>query len=317
MIVSPRTRSAEWRSGVAWEEPDCLLCGSDRRTPVLEAADPSDAGRGLRFAVVRCADCGLQYTCPRPDPATIGQFYAADYGPFRRPRLKNRGEPWGPLAAMMGRPCVERRTLPWHGQGRLLDFGCGGGSYLERMRAQGWNVAGLDASAPTAERVRRELGIPCHVGTLPHPDLAPGSFDVVTMWHALEHVHDPLSVLRAAHDLLAPGGRLLIAVPNIASAPARWFGPSWFGLELPRHLTHFTPTTLRAFVEKAGFHFDRGRMVRHSDWLRLSAQLSGRQGRRSVGQRLLTNKSAAKLVAWGCYLTQRADCIFAAGSKDI
>src|SRR5436305_265043 len=148
MIVSPQAQPTGTRSGISWDEPACLLCGSDRRWPLVEAADTSAGGRGLRFVVVRCDDCGLCYTSPRPD--------------------------------------------------------------------------------------RRR-------------------------------------VLRAAYDLLAPGGRLMVAVPNIESAAFQWFGPAWFGLDLPRHLTHFTPPTLRAMFDAAGFRVARLRLIRHSDWLRSSA----------------------------------------------
>ena len=142
--------------------------------------------------------------------------------------------------------------IPWHGRGRLLDFGCGGGAYLERMHRQGWDVTGLDVSAAAVECVRTRLGLRALLGTLPHPELKPATFDVVTMWHSLEHVHEPLEVLRAAHQLLAPGGKLLVATPNIDSLPFRWFGQAWYGLDLPRHLTHFSSRTLRRLLERAG-----------------------------------------------------------------
>src|SRR5581483_9414447 len=197
MILSPQALAAPPAPGISWDEPPCPLCGGTRRRPVIEAPDPNPEGRGLRFAVVSCGDCGLCYTCPRPDPRSIGQFYPVAYRPHRRPRHKARPARWAPVAALFGRPCVERRVLPWHGEGRLLDFGCGGGSFLERMRHQGWQVTGVDVSAETVARVRAELGVRTLTGSLPHPNLAPGTFDVVTMWHSLEHVHDPLAVLRA------------------------------------------------------------------------------------------------------------------------
>ncbi|HZT83575.1 MAG TPA: class I SAM-dependent methyltransferase, partial [Gemmataceae bacterium] len=108
-------------------------------------------------------------------------------------------------------------------------------------------------------------------------DLAPASFDRVTMWQSLEHVHDPLAVLRAAHRLLVPGGELLVAVPTIDSLAFRWFGPHWLGLDLPRHLTHFTPGTLGAMLLRAGFTVERVGRQRHSGWLRKSARRAGRR----------------------------------------
>ncbi|HTK75412.1 MAG TPA: class I SAM-dependent methyltransferase [Gemmataceae bacterium] len=223
---------------------------------------------------------------------------------------------WSFFTRLRGRPCVERRVLPWHGQGRLLDFGCGGGSFLRRMQQQGWQATGLDVSAETVERVRGELGVRVLTGTLPHPELQRASFDVVTMWHSLEHVHDPLDVLRAAYDLLTPGGRLMVAVPNIDSAAFHWFGPAWFALDLPRHLTHFAPPTLRAMLEAAGFRVTQLRRIRHSDWLRSSAKLASRIGRPTFWQRQLVRKPIARTVAWACYAAGQADCMLAVGEKN-
>jgi len=295
---------------VTWEEPDCPLCGGKQRRAVLEAPDPHPGGPGLWFAVVECGDCGLHYTCPRPDEASIAAFYPMDYRPHRS-RGREFARPNAPLAWLRGRPCVERRTLPWHGHGRLLDFGCGGGSFLDRMHRQGWSVTGVDVAPAAIEMVKSAVGVRALQGTLPHPDLEPASFDVITMWHSLEHAHRPLSVLRAARQLLAPSGKLLIAVPNLAGWPFRWFGPSWFGLDLPRHLCHFTPTTLKLMLAEAGFPGAAVRMIRHSDWLRSSAKLACARPHVTAWQRGLTLKPLARLAAWSCYLFGRSDCMLA------
>lgn len=297
---------------VLWDDTPCPLCGAESPALVLEAPDATPAeGRGLWFAVVRCEQCGLMYTNPRPSPESIGKFYPADYRPHRRPRKMRHSRPGRPLlATLFGRPCNERRgTIPWHGLGRLLDFGCGGGSFLKRMADQGWNVTGLDAAVGAVREVQEELGLQALVGTLPHPDLRPCSFDVVTMWHSLEHVHRPLEILREAHKLLTPGGKLIVATPNIESLPFHWFGQSWFGLDLPRHLTHFHPKSLREMLETAGFHVEQVRMIRHGDWLRSSAKLAVKQGRGSVFSRLLHLKPIAKAVAWVCYAIGMSDCM--------
>src|SRR5260221_105975 len=119
--------------------------------------------------------------------------------------------------------------------------------------APGWQVRGLDVSASAVAEVQPQRRLPALVGSLPHHELRRATFDVITMWHSLEHVHAPLEVLREAHRLLAPGGRLVVAVPNIDSLPFRWFGNAWYGLDLPRHLTHFAPRTLQMMLERAGF----------------------------------------------------------------
>jgi SAM-dependent methyltransferase len=182
------------------------------------------------------------------------------------------------------------------------------------MAEQGWQVTGLDASVGAVKTVR-ELGLKALVGTLPHPDLKPSSFDVVTMWHSLEHVHDPLSVLREAYQLLVPEGRLVIAVPNIESWPHHWFGRAWFGLDLPRHLTHFCPKTLQIMLECAGFRVESLRMLRHSDWLRSSARNAARQGPTGLFARLLRIKPIARLTAWMCFLAGKSDCLLAVAER--
>ena len=318
LLHRPAVAADPRRPSLAWEDTPCPLCGHDRVAMLLEAPDavPAD-GDGLWFAVVRCEHCGTAYTNPRPTPATIGRFYPPDYRPHRRPRKMETARPSRPVRSLLlGRPCNERRgTLPWHGRGRLLDFGCGGGGFLKRMADQGWEVTGLDAAVGAVRQIQEELGLKALVGSLPHPELPPGSFDVVTMWHSLEHVHRPLAILREAYRLLVPGGKLVVATPNIESLPFYWFGSSWFGLDLPRHLTHFTPKTLRAMLETAGFSVDGVRMLRHSDWLRSSAKLAVAQGRSSWRARLLRWKPAAKAVAWGCYVAGMSDCMMAVAER--
>jgi 2-polyprenyl-3-methyl-5-hydroxy-6-metoxy-1,4-benzoquinol methylase len=302
--------------GVAWEEVPCPLCGHPSGTPLLEAPDPLPA-KGLIFAVVRCVHCGLAYTNPRPTERTISRFYPADYRPHHRTgrgRPARRVSPF--LSRLLGRPCGERRgQLPWPGAGRLLDFGCGGGSFLKTMAVRGWEVTGLDASESAVQHVRDRLGLNALVGTLPHADLRPGSFDVVTMWHSLEHVHRPLAVLREAHRLLVPGGKLIVATPNIRSLPYCAFGSSWFGLDLPRHLTHFSPETLREMLDTAGFRSGPVRQMRHSDWLRSSAKLALRNGTGGLLSCALYWKPVAKFAAWACYAAGQADCILCVAER--
>lgn len=305
-LITPATSSGVI---VEWEEPDCLLCGGSHWQPVIEAPDNTKGGTGLWFAVVQCQSCGLCFTNPRPSATSIGQFYPSAYRPHRAPRKERHRKVRLRLMPEWGRPRKERQALPWHGEGRLLDFGCGGGSYLERMHRQGWRVLGMDTSAAAVERIQTVLGLPALEGTLPHPRLVAGSFDVITMWHSLEHVHRPVEILREAHRLLAPGGKLLVAVPNIDSLPFRMFRGSWYGLDLPRHLTHFSPWTLHLILEHVGFRVDPIRMVRHSDWFRSSAKLSCQDEDMPRWHRLLTFKPLSRLATWYSYVSRQCDCM--------
>jgi 2-polyprenyl-3-methyl-5-hydroxy-6-metoxy-1,4-benzoquinol methylase len=300
-------------SALVWDETACPLCAAWDFAPVLRAPDATRAA-GPVFQVVRCLQCGLHYTNPRPDANSIAQFYPTDYPPHHKQTRARNPHRWPLLARWTGHPCPERHTLPVFGTGRLLDFGCGNGIFLQRMAAQGWDVLGLDTSADVVARVQTDFGLPALVGTLPHPHLTPGSFSVITLWHALEHVHQPLAVLRAAYRLLAPGGRLIVATPNVASWPFQLFGQHWFALDLPRHLTHFAPATLRAMLTQASFSIASFRQLRHSEWLRHSAEQAYRQDR-ARWQRALACKPIARAVAWAGYLAGRADCMIAVAQK--
>jgi SAM-dependent methyltransferase len=293
-----------------WEEPDCLLCGRRDWSPLVEAPDATPGGSGLWFAVVQCQHCGLCFTNPRPSRDTIGQFYPPVYRPHRTRAPRSRR--WfGQRRAGQ----KERQILAWRGPGRLLDFGCGGGSFLAQMHRLDWHVTGLDISAAAIQRIRTELGLRALIGTLPHPELRPASFDLITMWHSLEHVHWPRDILLEAHRLLVPGGRLVVAVPNIDSLPFRWFGSAWYGLDLPRHLTHFAPATLRHMLEQVGFRVGPMRMVRHSDWLRSSTRLALERRRNLWWSLWLQNKPVSRLATWYAYLSRQSDCILTTAER--
>jgi SAM-dependent methyltransferase len=212
-------------------------------------------------------------------------------------------------------PAKEHDLFAKHGQDRLLDFGCGAGGFLMQMAKHGWDVCGIDVSEDSVRRLRDEMGIKALAGSLPHPDLIPASFDVITMWHALEHVHAPAEVLREAHRLLSPGGKLIIAVPNIDSLAFRWFQSAWFGLDLPRHLTHFAPWTLHLMLEKAGFRVHPVRMVRHSDWLWTAARRVIKSGHARRWHHWLTSKPLCRLVTAYAWLTSQSDCMIVTAER--
>lgn len=303
---------------IDWEEVPCPLCAHEHWTPFIEAADNDPRSSGLRFGIVRCDRCGLRFTNPRPTFESMARFYPAGYAPHRRARLARRPlRRWFPLVRLTGRPCPERRSLPWLGTGRLLDFGCGGGEYLCRMQEQGWKVTGLDSSPAVVRDLKENLGLRAFAGTLPHPQLRPGSFDVVTMWSSLEHVHQPLETLRAAYQLLMPGGRLYLAVPNIDSWPYQWLAHNWFALEVPRHLTHFNASSLRTMLEVAGFQIKTTRMIAHPEWLRQSARIASRAGEATFFHQLLKLKPVARFAAWMCFLAGQSDCIMAMAERPL
>src|SRR5262249_45937238 len=141
------------------------------------------------------------------------------------------------------------------------------------------------------------------------------SFDLITLRQALEHIHDPLSLLREVHRLLAPAGKLIVSVPNIDSWPFRWFGANWFGLDLPRHLTHFTPRTLRLMAERAGFWALKLDRAGHGKWTRVSAETACAEPAAPLWQRLLALRPVARLAAEIAVWLRRSDCLVLVAEK--
>jgi len=143
--------------------------------------------------------------------------------------------------------CLEQ-TAP----GRLLEVGSGQGEFLARMRARGWQVQGIDPDPRAAHIARERYGIEVAVGAMESARYAPGSFDAITMNHVIEHVFDPVGLLKQCYELLAENGRMVIVTPNADSLGHGLLGRDWRGLEPPRHLHIFSPRTMRRAVDCAG-----------------------------------------------------------------
>ncbi|MCP9485254.1 MAG: class I SAM-dependent methyltransferase [Gaiellaceae bacterium MAG52_C11] len=139
---------------------------------------------------------------------------------------------------------------------RLLEIGCAGGFFLDAAREAGIDVQGVEPSRDGSSFARDELGLPVLTGSFEDAGVS-GPFDAVCAFHVLEHVPDVRGFLAQARALLVPGGILALEVPNIGSARARRDGDRWFNLVPEFHCWHFSPTTLRRFVEEAGFEVDR------------------------------------------------------------
>jgi SAM-dependent methyltransferase len=138
------------------------------------------------------------------------------------------------------------------------------------MARRGWQVAGIELS-PAAARACAARGHPVHAGPLETAPGNGGEFDLVTGWMVLEHLHDPVGGLRKLHSWTRPGGWLALSVPNAACRERRWFGDAWFPLQLPNHLYHFTPATLRRMLQRAGWEVRRIALQRNLSDLIASA----------------------------------------------
>lgn len=137
--------------------------------------------------------------------------------------------------------------------GAILDIGCSSGAFLRVMKGPSWKLHGIEMEASTAERARAATGAEVFVGDVDDAPFRPESFDVITAFDLLEHVYRPRQFLGNVLRWLKPGGIFFTMLPNIDCWESRLFGSYWYGLELPRHLFHFSPRSLRHLLVDLGF----------------------------------------------------------------
>lgn len=243
----------------------CNGCNSDSYDVHFEQEDTrySSTPRG-KFRLVKCRKCALIYLNPRPTEAAIGAYYPDSFyeerptdltarsgsGSFLRKLFDNAGRRKRNAIREKIDAVRRFRSQP----GLLLDVGCAAGEFLESMKALGWRVEGADISQAMCTHVRSKLGIPCHEASINHLRLEPGVFDVITFWASMEHLYDPRSALRICHQALAENGLVVILVPNADSLEEKWLRKiDKNPIDIPRHLYHFSPTTLAGLLTTEAF----------------------------------------------------------------
>ncbi|MBL8911715.1 MAG: class I SAM-dependent methyltransferase [Archangium sp.] len=214
----------------------CVSCGAALRMRFDKVVDPQSLEN---FTIVECVECGLGHTDPQP--ADLAPYYGARYHGGRH----SFTDQW----------CTQRRlgflkesvSTP----GKLLDVGCGDGRFLEAAREKGWEGFGVEMN-PEPPR-SKGFTIERTVEELAHH----GPFDAITFWHSLEHFRNPREAVEAASKVLRPGGKLIIAVPDAGGAQARMWRRHWFHLDVPRHLFHFTASSLESMLTRASLRVSK------------------------------------------------------------
>lgn len=289
------------RHAVDLETVVCPVCHATESTEYLRVDDRGEAACGFRL--VKCARCGLVYLNPRPSEEDSPSYYSeASYLPFvsaKSPataveRLYHRLRKWN---CAWKRKQIEKM---YSSKGTLLDIGCGTGEFLEEMRAAGWQVRGVERDPGAVAYAIEQLRLNVFVGSVEGIPAVEASYDVITMWHVLEHLYEPHPTLVRIRDLLKADGLLVIAVPNLESVDAAFYRQNWVAFDAPRHLQHFSLKTLQVLL---GMHkFD---LVRHAT-IPLDAVFNALMSERKAGRdggtagvllplRLLRGLAVAKL----------------------
>lgn len=234
------------------EQVPCNICGGRDFSKFISLNDRRLEGDQI-FQVVRCKKCGLLQTNPRPTRKGIAQYYTYDYWPFNRIKVPERRRPLHSLWRRFSLRVNQADAWVLHKMnGRILDVGCGSGEYFDLLLTRGWHCFGVEPNI-NAAAIARARGAEVYEGTIESLALKPEFFDVVTMRHSLEHLHDPKSSLLKIGRSLRINGLLLIGVPNYQSPQARIFKTNWAGWDLPRHLYHFDAESLKSLLSTCGF----------------------------------------------------------------
>lgn len=231
----------------------CPWCNHTDVNPYLKVKDEFLTQE--EFEIFACPQCHLLFTSPRPHSDHIGSYYESKeyyshqentkgfipkvYESVKKVNLKNKVR-------------LALKDLP---VGRLLDIGCGVGDFLYHAKEAGWHIQGVEPSDQAKRIAFSRLGLtPLSPSDL--SSLSDASFDVITMWHVLEHIDDLHTEVFQLHRLLKPGGRLVLALPNYQSFDAHYYGAKWAAWDVPRHLNHFSLDALNQIVGTNGFVLD-------------------------------------------------------------
>jgi 2-polyprenyl-3-methyl-5-hydroxy-6-metoxy-1,4-benzoquinol methylase len=263
----------------------CPACDSLLLQPVFDVKDHSVSGK--TFSIWECSDCSLRFTQDVPGSDSIGHYYKSEnyishtntsegfinrlYQIVRKQTLRQKRKL---ICKITGRK-----------NGTLLDVGSGTGSFVNEMKQNDWNVTGLEPDED-ARKVAKE-SLDCELKTIEELFYLPeNAFDVITLWHVLEHVHDLQGYLRQLKKLLKQDGLLFIAVPNYTSFDASVYKEYWAAYDVPRHLYHFSPLSMKLLIDKNGMKVFRHKPMWFDSFYvsfliskYKNARLTGREGK--------------------------------------
>ena len=230
----------------------CPLCGGAHLKRAMTCTDFYASGE--QFDLYTCEDCGFTFTQGVPVEAEICRYYETpDYISHSDTKkgVMNSVYHW-----VRGYMLKRKARLVAHEAhrktGRLLDIGTGTGYFADTMKRGGWQVEAIEKNAHARAFAKEHFGLEVKPDTA-LKEFEPDSFDVITLWHVMEHLEPLNEVWETLNSLLTEKGVLIVAVPNCSSYDARKYGAYWAAYDVPRHLWHFTPGTIQQLGSKHGF----------------------------------------------------------------
>ena len=231
---------------------NCPLCKAAETNPFLTCTDNLVSRE--KFHLFKCTRCSFIFTNDYPGESDSALYYESDEYISHTDSQKLLFEKIYRQARniMLGRKRKVVSKASGLTAGNILDIGCGTGHFLNEMKQSGWKTTGVEINRKAREYASENFNLnvipPSEIISLPDR-----TFDSVTLWHALEHLHDPYEWFGAIKRLLKTGGKVIVALPNCLSFDAAHYGSEWAAWDVPRHLWHFSPETFDLFIRKAGF----------------------------------------------------------------
>jgi 2-polyprenyl-3-methyl-5-hydroxy-6-metoxy-1,4-benzoquinol methylase len=227
----------------------CPVCESASIQQVFTVTDHTVSSEG--FVICQCANCSLRFTQNIPEQGEIGRYYKSES--YISHTETNKGLV-NSLYLMVRRFTLssKHRFVSDNTRlktGALLDVGAGAGAFVHHMLKKGWKAQGVEPDSSAIERASHEYNIQLQPSSALFA-FNPESFDAITMWHVLEHVHDLHEYVRQIKKLCKPGGKMFIAVPNYTSFDADHYRASWAAYDVPRHLYHFSPASMHELMRR-------------------------------------------------------------------
>lgn len=234
----------------------CPSCGATNIRPVLTAIDHTVSHE--KFMIYECGTCTLRFTQDVPNADSIGPYYKSEN------YISHSNTSKGLVNSLyqsvrkrtIASKCKMVEKLSGVTKGDLLDMGSGVGTFASAMQQRGWNVTGLEPDADARAMANQLYQLKLD-DTSRFNSLTPASYDAITLWHVLEHVHALHEYVQQLRHVLKPGGKIFIAVPNYTSKDAVIYGQYWAAYDVPRHLYHFSPKSMEILMQKNGLKIER------------------------------------------------------------
>ncbi len=226
----------------------CPICKGERFSPFLSCNDYTTSQK--TFHLIQCVSCQFVITSPQPDKGEIGKYYQSDKYISHTGGEKNLIDTIYLLARQKALRS-KRKLITENSIGKtVLDFGCGTGEFLKSLNDHGFETFGVEPSA-----IAREKAIELQSGKISSTfsSINEQTFDIITLWHVLEHLHDLNEMMENFHKALNKIGTIFIAVPNLNSIDAKHYKSHWAGYDVPRHLWHFSQSNMKTLFNNHGF----------------------------------------------------------------